>query len=264
MKFGFEIPRTRAATLACVVGGVIAAAPLMALAEVDEEKSHAESPHTFSANVTMATEYVFRGITQTNEDPAIQGGFDYSHSSGFYIGTWASNLEFNAQTTDSASIEIDIYGGFAGEFSNGVGWDVGGLYYWYPSQNEDSGGGDYDYVEAYGNLSYTFGGFQYEPSVEVGFAWSPEFFGEDNDGFYYHGTFSLALPAGFSPYVVLGYQDVDGGKTTGPKGFDYFHYTIGVSKELGMFTADLSWQDADLNGCGDFCEAVVFSLSSSW
>ncbi|OYW27068.1 MAG: hypothetical protein B7Z51_09365, partial [Methyloversatilis sp. 12-65-5] len=52
------------------------------------------SPHTFTGNVGLFSQYVFRGISQTNEDPALQGGFDYSHASGFYLGTWASNISW--------------------------------------------------------------------------------------------------------------------------------------------------------------------------
>jgi uncharacterized protein (TIGR02001 family) len=259
MTFIPPLPPARKQALACVIGCALAGTSLVTLANEGPK-----SPHTFSANVALATEYVFRGVTQSNEDPAIQGGMDYSHASGFYVGAWASNIEFNAGTSDAASIEIDVYGGFAGEFSNGIGWDIGGLYYWYPGQNEDSGGGDYDFVEMYGSLSYTFDGLQFEPSVEGGFAYTPDFYGEDGDGVYIHTTLGLSLPGGFAPYLTVGYQDAEGDKTN-PTGYDdYIHYAVGMSKELGMFTADLSWHDAYINNCNDFCEAVVFSVSSSW
>ena len=89
--------------------------------------------------------------------------------------------------------------------------------------------------------------------------------GEDGDGVYTYGTFGATLPYEFNPYVTVGYQYVDGDQTSGPAGYDYVHYAVGVNKTLGHFTADLSWQDArDLSGCNDNCEAVVFSVSSSW
>ena len=242
----------------------IGSATALIAAALPVSADDATSPHTFSANIGLFSDYVFRGITNTNEDPALQGGFDYSHSSGFYLGAWASNIEFNAGTSDSASLEIDGYGGFANTFSNGIGYDVGAVFYGYPSQNEDSGGGDYNYWEFYGKLNYTWENASLSPSVETGVYYSPDFFGEDGDGVYVFGTFGISLPADFSPYVTVGWQDVEGDKTSGPNGFDYFHYAIGVSKSLGMFTADLSWQEADLSGCSDACEAVVFSVSSSW
>jgi len=232
-----------------------------------EEPAAAEAPaaaHTFSANVGLFSEYVFRGITNSNEGPAIQGGFDYAHESGFYLGVWASNVEFGGPATDRASIETDFYGGFAGKFANGIGWDVGMIYYAYPDQNEDTAA-DYNYFESYGKLNYAWEGIQLTPSLEVGLYYSPDYFGEDGDGVYTYGTFGASLPYEFNPYVTIGYQYVEGEDTSGPNGYDYVHYAIGVSKTLGHFTADLSWQDArDLSGCDDNCEAVVFSVSSSW
>jgi len=65
----------------------------------------ADSPHEFSANVALSTDYMYRGGSQTNEQPAISGGFDYAHSSGVYAGLWASNVDFG----DSANIEFDFY-----------------------------------------------------------------------------------------------------------------------------------------------------------
>jgi len=221
-----------------------------------------ESPHTISANVLLATEYLYRGITQTNEDPTLQGGFDYGHASGFYIGTWASNLEFNPSTSDAASLEIDFYAGY-GFSAGGLDFDLGYLYYMYTGQNEDAGA-DYDFWEIYGSVGKEFGG-SLAPSVSVGFAWSPDFYGEDDDGIYVNGSFGMSLPAGISPYFNIGYQDVSGDKTT-PAGFDYWHYAIGASKDVGPLTLDISWNDADnyCSGNQDACEAVVFSVSSSF
>ncbi len=241
------------------------------------------SPHSFSANVTLTSDYVYRGISQTNEDPALQGGFDYSHESGFYLGVWASSLEFQSgaetevpipmpvpagQTAvidtnpDFGSLEIDVYGGISGEFQNGLGWDVGALYYIYPDQNEDAGN-DYDFLEFYGSLSYTWD-TDYQPSADIGIAYSPDFYGEDDTGVWVHGGLGFSIPDMVDPYVQVGYQDVDGDKTS-PDGFDYTYYAVGVSKSIDKFTFDLSWQDAsDLDGCDDACEAVVFSVSSSW
>ena len=219
------------------------------------------SPHSFSANVTLTSDYVYRGISQTNEDPALQGGFDYSHESGFYLGVWASSLEFNGGTSDAPSLEIDVYGGVSGELQNGIGWDIGALYYIYPDQNEDVDG-DYDFLEFYGSLGYTWD-TEYQPSADIGIAYSPDFYGEDDTGIWVHGGLGFSIPDMVDPYVQVGYQDVDGDKTS--DGFDYTYYAIGVSKSIDIFTFDLSWQDAsDLDGCDDACEAVVFSVSSSW
>ena len=122
----------------------------------------------------MASEYVFRGITQSNEDPAIQVGIDYAHEpSGFYIGTWASSVEFNTGNADGTQIETNLYGGFAGSFANGIDWDIGGLYYYYPEEGDDDGVGEQDYVEVYGSLGYAFDA-PMEPSISAGF-YSPDY-----------------------------------------------------------------------------------------
>ncbi|MDQ7072995.1 MAG: TorF family putative porin [Gammaproteobacteria bacterium] len=79
-------------------------------------------------SVALSTDYVWRGYSQTDNDPAISGSFDYAHASGFYAGTWASNVSFATDT----DIEIDVYAGFGGELDNGLGWDIGWLRYIYP------------------------------------------------------------------------------------------------------------------------------------
>ena len=228
----------------------------------DDEAS--DSPHVFSANVLIATEYLYRGISQSNEDPALQGGFDYAYEPlGFYVGFWASSIEFNARTTNTSSIETNFYGGFAGEFPVRVSWDIGGLYYYYPDTNEDVGV-DYNFVEVYGNLGYTFKA-SLDSTVDVGFAYSPDFFGEDGDGLYLHSKLSFTLPYDFGVYTMFAYQDVDGDLTSGPAGFDYNHYAVGLTYEISILTFDASWNDAiDDCGAGDICEAILFSVSSSW
>lgn len=98
------------------------------------------SPHTISANVGLYSQYIFRGLTQTDGDPALQGGADYSHSSGFYAGFWASNIEWTKNNNfgapgsyiDGGDVEIDFYGGYKWGFAPDWTLDLGTLYYYYP------------------------------------------------------------------------------------------------------------------------------------
>ncbi|MFT5133806.1 MAG: hypothetical protein ACI9SC_002279 [Gammaproteobacteria bacterium] len=218
-----------------------------------------DSPHQISANVSLLTDYLYRGISQTNENFALQGGFDYTHSpTGFYVGTWASNIDFGE------SLEIDIYGGIGGEMANGISWDVGGLYYIYPGSNAEP---EENFFEAYANLGYTFKEVKFEPSFGAGVAWSPDFFGEDGDGVYIHGNLDLSLPHDFGLSFNIGHQDVAGDKLSGPAGFDYLHYSIGFSKSLGPIDLSVSWNDANDDcdgGSNELCQAVVFSVGSSF
>ena len=132
-----------------VMAGLFAStfAPAIALAA---DPAPAPTPeHTFTGNVGLFSQYIFRGLTQTNKDPALQGGFDYAHSSGFYAGTWASNISWlkeNASVNvpgvgvvtggtygQGGSLEWDFYGGYKGTVGD-FSYDLGTLYYWYPGK----------------------------------------------------------------------------------------------------------------------------------
>ena len=111
--------------------------------------STAQAEVTTSANVGVYTDYRFRGVSQTNNDFALQGGFDVDFGNGFYVGNWNSNVSFGAN-----SLEMDFYGGYAGEFANGIAYDAGLLYYYYPNTPNNTGLTDADTLEAYGSLGY--------------------------------------------------------------------------------------------------------------
>ena len=109
-------------------------------------------PGEFSANVSLVSEYYFRGVSQTDDAPAVQGGFDWSASIddsagiGVYLGVWGSNVDFNETGgVDGATIEIDYYGGLTGTIGDtGLGWDIGFIYYTSPGA---AGSLNYDFWE---------------------------------------------------------------------------------------------------------------------
>ncbi|QOL26169.1 hypothetical protein LP316_02375 [Thalassotalea sp. LPB0316] len=103
-----------------------------------------------SANISVTSNYLWRGISQTSDAAAVSGGIDYAADNGFYAGTWVSNVDFG----DSASYEVDFYAGFGGEFGDGFGYDVGYIYYGYPDSAEIDPDNEYDFGEVYGTLSY--------------------------------------------------------------------------------------------------------------
>tara|TARA_B100001057_G_scaffold409183_1_gene423741 strand:+ start:495 stop:1115 length:621 start_codon:yes stop_codon:yes gene_type:complete len=105
----------------------------------------------FESNVAISNDYVWRGMTQTTEEPAISGGFDIAGENGLYFGTWASNVEFG----DGAALELDWYAGYGGETESGVSYDFGYLAYTYPG--EDS----LDFEEVYLGLGYSYFGFTF-------------------------------------------------------------------------------------------------------
>ena len=91
-------------------------------------------PHTLTGNMTIATSYRFRGIDQTFGKPALQGGIDYSHESGIYVGNWNSNVSSGAGFAEG-NLEMDFYGGWKTTFAEDFGLDLGGIYYYYPGSN---------------------------------------------------------------------------------------------------------------------------------
>jgi len=128
-----------------------------------------EPDWTGTANVGLFSQYVFRGLTQTNEKPAVQGGFDLSHKSGFYVGTWASNVSWISDATPnvSASMEWDFYGGYKGSLPADFGYDLGVLYYYYPG-NYGSAPVGYtkpDTTEFYAALTWKFLTLKYNVSL---------------------------------------------------------------------------------------------------
>ena len=126
---------------AAVVGALFSIAPIsFAADEVEEIKAPSSmlDDFSFSANVGLYTDYIFRGYTQTQNEPAIQGGFDVEHSSGLYAGTWASNVDWTTagDYMDKNSVEIDVYAGWATDLPFGdLGFDIGVLQFFYPGND---------------------------------------------------------------------------------------------------------------------------------
>ncbi len=122
--------------------------------------AHAEG---LSLNVGATSNYLWRGITQTGDSAAISGGIDYENS-GFYVGTWASNVDFG----DGSEYELDGYFGYAGE-AGPVGFDVGYIYYAYPLSKE-KGFGEYNFGELYGSVSWEWltGGIAFVTNTQDG------------------------------------------------------------------------------------------------
>ncbi|TMP30921.1 hypothetical protein CWB99_05190 [Pseudoalteromonas rubra] len=108
----------------------------------------AESAGTVSANVAASSNYFWRGITQSDDGAAVSGGLDYDSGKGFYLGAWASNVDFG--DTASTSYELDLYAGFSGEF-NQVNYDIGYIHYAYPDA-----AGDIDFGELYASLGWQY------------------------------------------------------------------------------------------------------------
>jgi uncharacterized protein (TIGR02001 family) len=223
----------------------------------------AASAEDIAGNVTLATDYRFRGISQNHGkfSPAIQGGFDWSSEMGFYVGTWASNVNF----TDAA-IETDVYGGYRGKINDDLEYDVGVLYYGYPQDGSQHLG----YTEVYGSMSFM--------GAKLGLNYSDNYFGGSGKFYYPYINYSHDLFEGISLNAHFGYNsfsnEQDGNPDGGPLGLNgkdhYSDWSIGLSTEQLGVTWSLAYVDTDLDdadecfGDEDLCAATaVFSISKS-
>lgn len=218
-----------------ILASALAAGASMANAEV-----------TFSGNVAITSNYVFRGVSQTDNAPAIQGGFDLEHDSGFYAGVWASNVDSSFYSGSEA--EFDLYVGFGGEFSNKLGYDIGYLAYRYPDTTFD----DNNTEELYGSLSYDFG----PAAATVGLAYSDDFFGL-GDSTYTYLDVDVPLPSEFALGLHYGSTNVDAA------GGDYDDWKIGLSKSLGGFDFALDYTNTDIDNSNLADDKFIFTVSKS-
>jgi len=205
--------------------------------------AHAE----ITGTVTVVSDYDFRGMSLSSTDPALQGSVDYAHDSGFYAGVWGSNIDYG--DFYDGSIEIDLYAGFAGEFAEDFGYDVGIVWYTYPDSSENKSRcrdeGLHceisDYPEIYGALSWKW--------LEVKQWYSNDNSGSDEDSFYTEGNASFELPANLGLNLHLGYYYGDYFDSPDPdfKDSDYMDYSIGLAYTLGHFDLELKWVDNDMD-----------------
>lgn len=200
-----------------------------------------------AGNVALTSDYVFRGVTQTQENPAISAGVDATFGS-FYAGGWASNVDFG----DDTDAEVDLYGGWRSELS---GWavDLGGVAYLYAGQPD---GADYDYVELKAAASRAVG----PATLGVAAYWSPDFFGASEDEATY-----LEANAAFSPaerWTLSGAV----GRQWVSSDLDYTSWNAGAAFALtDNLSLDVRYHDTDQHDFGDAYGArAVASLKATF
>jgi uncharacterized protein (TIGR02001 family) len=205
----------------------------------------APEPSPVTANVTVVNDYRFRGITQTNYQPAIQGGFDYAHESGLYVGNWNSTINWVSNTTNNgikAPLEMNFYGGFKKELiAPGFASDFGVLQYYY-----NQTGGNYNGMmlnpnttEIYAAQNYTLGSVTGFGKVSYGLT---NIFGIPNSTGSYYLDLTSNFDTGFWGLSLnghIGYQYVAGQPVTsgpllqGQNNLSYTDWKLGVTKDFG-------------------------------
>jgi len=217
----------------------------------------AQAEMEVSANVALVSDYRFRGISQSDEDIAIQGGFDVAFDNGIYIGTWGSSVDFDDDGS-LGSLELDYYIGWSGDITENTSIDVGYLYYDYPGDDSD---GEGDYQEIYASFSWM--------DLTLGFAYSDDYYFETDTFFYYYAQYSFALAENVSLDLHVGYNDLekDGGFLATDED-SYTDYSIGVTWsvagiDLGAAYVGTTLDDEDVFDTDWGEDTVVVSISKS-
>jgi uncharacterized protein (TIGR02001 family) len=205
-----------------------------------------EPESTLAYNVGLVSQYRYRAIEQTSGKPAIQGGLDYSHKSGLYVGAWGSNInwikDFNGAT--QGDYEVDIYGGYKAEIIKDLGYDIGFITYNYPGNNSGDAGtpgaGGFskaDTKEFYIGLSYNIVSFKYSQSVG-------DFLGNvnSNGSRYMELAATFDLGSGYTLTPHVGRQTIPNQNFAGATGVaavtdgtaaNYTDYALTLGKDFG-------------------------------
>ncbi|MEZ5538856.1 MAG: TorF family putative porin [Pseudomonadales bacterium] len=196
-----------------------------------------------SGNIGLSSNYMWRGISQTRNGVAVQGGVDITHSSGFYTGTWLSNVDF--KLAPRAHTEQDIYAGYGfnmGDFA----FDLKHTKYLYDNANA------LDFNETHAQVSYNAGSIG---SFAVGLDYSKDTPIVDADSaVHYYGSHTYALLIGATLTTTLGQYDYKDAGWLGGTDSKYSYYNIGVSKEFYGVNVGLAYTDSNIdeNNCKIF------------
>jgi uncharacterized protein (TIGR02001 family) len=213
-----------------------------------------------TGNVAITSDYAFRGLSQTLEQPAVQGGLDVAAPFGLYAGVWGSSINFGEDLdgADRAQMELDIYGGIAPS-AGGFDFDLGLLYYAYPGALS---GLDYNFLEAYAGVAREVG----PVSLGLNGAYSPDFFAASGTGVFGSVDASVALP--FAPVSVdgsVGMQAIEDNDAFGTP--DYTVWSVGLSTEvygtgIGGAVTGTDLSVSECFGGSDLCKTrVILNVS---
>ena len=211
------------------------------------------SPLTFNVGVT--SDYLFRGISQTHGRPAIQGGIDYLHSSGLYIGAWASSITWVKDLYGKGSVEVDVYGGFKNSFAGGDwNYDLGYITYNYPGK-----GSAIQFVNANPNTQELYAAIGYKwLTAKYSYATSSHFIGwvggaagteKTRGSDYIELNANYDAGNGWTLIGHIGKQKVKNSVATAAlTDANYTDWKLGVSKDIGFGTITAAYSDTNTSG----------------
>jgi uncharacterized protein (TIGR02001 family) len=230
--------------------------------------AHAE----ITGTLTATTDYDFRGVSLSEEEPAVQASIDYAHDNGIYASIWGSSLDYGSEY--DGGIEIDLSAGISGETKMGIGWDVGAVYYLYPDSDGSATKSEIeDYAEAYLGGSYQMFDAKVWYADDYADAGESAWYTELNASFELPAGLTLGLHVGqsFGDYwdEVANAAEIDLA-TTGIDG-EYTDWSIGLGYTVSYFDLNLRYVDTDTdseleinNDAFANDSRVVFSVSTSF
>jgi uncharacterized protein (TIGR02001 family) len=210
-------------------------APMLAAAQA------APAPSPVTGNMALVSEYRFRGIDQTFGKPALQGGFDYSHASGVYLGNWNSNVNPGAGF-NGANFEMDFYGGWKQSFGD-FGVDLGAIFYYYPGSTPDV-----DNKEVYIGGSWKTLSAKYYHSVDDYFSVP-----DSKNSWYLDFSYTHDFGGGWglvAHYGIFEFKNVANG--------DYNDWKLGITKDVGGWILGAAYVDTDAKGDCNVPELYCF------
>lgn len=196
-----------------------------------------------SGDVTFVSDYAFRGISQTDEAPALQGGLTLAAESGLYVSVWGSSVDFGGQGT----LELDVMLGWSGDIAEGWSADVGIMRYGYPNTEFEGS----NFWEVYGSVSYQ--------DFTVGLAYSDDFYGNTGKYYYIYAGYSLALTESFAVDFHIGQNEFSDDSSA-----SYLDYGVTLSTEVLGIGLSLAYIDTDVKDCNLCDSRVVFGVSKSF
>lgn len=229
------------------LSSALLAGGLLSLA-VSAQADEAAGPVTTTGYVSMTTDYLYRGITQT-DSAALQGNILVSHESGLYLNVWGSSIAFDS------GLELDPSIGFTGKAGD-VTYDVGVLYYGYPNSSAITAPVKDDFTEVYGSVAFA--------GAKFGLAYAPDFYAETGKSIYLNASYGLEVGAGFTASAYLGYSLLDDeyyGENLALGTDSYLDYKVAVSKSLIGLTGELAYIGTDLDDSDD---SVVFTVTKAF
>lgn len=236
---------------------LIAAAVMAATPFVGANVAMAEGELPISANISIVSDYAFRGISQTDQRPALQGGLDWEHDSGFYLGFWASNVSWlnDLDLGTDNSLETNFYGGYATSIGP-IGIDVGLLQYYYPGDYggayKADGNAKPHTLEGYVGLSWEFLTFTYSHSFTNLFGYE-----DSKNSKYYNLAASYEVMDGLTVDAHYGYSNITGQD-------NYKDWKLGVTKSYGGVDFGLHYTDTDIKDNRTADDRIILSVSKSF